>query len=82
MAGDVYKPEDLFPIVDETDTVDATGLSLRTPAGRFDDVIRVTETTRFMEPRETKWYAPGIGVVRGRTKGERFALVASTLSGP
>jgi len=53
------------------------------PAGRFASAIRVLETTRLPgEGPESKWYAAGVGVVRGKTKNEHFALIASTLRQP
>ena len=82
-VGDVFKPEDLFPVVDETDTVKQVGQTVRVPAGRFVSAIRVLETTRMPgEAPETKWYAAGVGAIRGKTKGERFVLIASTLRQP
>jgi hypothetical protein len=78
-VGSSFRPEDLFPIVDETDEVKAIGLSVGTPAGRFGRSIRVVETTQLGDPPETKWYGAGVGVLKGKTKGETFALVASTL---
>ncbi len=78
--GDSFQPEDLFPIVDETVTVKKVGPRVRVPAGRFDNAIQVLETSRLPDsPPETKWYAAGVGVVKGKTRGERFALVASTI---
>ena len=78
-VGSTFKPEDLFPIVDETDEVKAIGLTVGTPAGRFGRAIRVVETTQLGDKPETKWYGAGVGVLKGKTKGETFALVASTL---
>ena len=78
-VGSTFKPENLLPIVDETDEVKAIGLSVGTPAGRFGRSIRVMETTQLGDPPETKWYGAGVGVLKGKTKGETFALVASTL---
>ena len=80
MVGDMFKPEDLFPIVDETVTVDDVGLTVRTPGGAFSNGIRVKETSQLPGPPETKWYASGVGVLKGKAKGERFALIASTFS--
>ncbi|TMA70043.1 MAG: hypothetical protein E6J69_03770 [Deltaproteobacteria bacterium] len=79
-VGDSFKPEDLFPIVDETVTVKKIGVEVRLPAGRFDNAIQVRETSRLPDsPPETKRYAAGVGVVKGKTKGESFALLASTI---
>ena len=83
VVGDGFKPEDLFPVVDETVTVKAVGREVGTPAGRFTGAIQVVETSQLPDsPPETKWYAPVVGVVKGKTKGEAFALVASTLAAP
>src|SRR5262249_41612844 len=78
-VGDRFKPEDLFPIVDETVTVQRVRQTLSVPAGRFDNAIQVQETTRLGDAPETKWYAPGVGVVKGQTRGEGFSLIATTL---
>jgi hypothetical protein len=80
MEGDTFKPEDLFPLVDETVTVKRTGLRVEVRAGRFDEAIQVLETSALPDSTpEKKWYAAGVGVVKGRARGESFALVASTL---
>jgi hypothetical protein len=80
-VGDAFKPEDLFPIVDETVTVKEVGEKVGVPAGHFDGAIRVVETSQLPDSSpETKWYAPGVGVVKGKTKGESFALIASTFN--
>jgi len=78
-VGDTYKPEDLLPIVDETDEVVAAGVRVTVPAGRYDGAIRVVETTVLDSDRETKWYVPGVGVVKAKAKGESLVLIASTL---
>ena len=78
-VGDTYKPEDLLPIVDETDEVVAAGVRVTVPAGRYDGAIRVLETTVLDSDRETKWYVPGVGVVKAKAKGESLVLIASTL---
>jgi hypothetical protein len=77
-VGDTYRPEDLLPIVDETDTVKRVDLAIATPAGKFASAIEVRETTQLGDAPETKWYARGVGAIKGRTKGESFVLVAST----
>jgi len=80
--GDVFKPEDLFPIVDETATVVGVDLDVLTPAGKYDGAIKIEETTRLAPGAEAKWYAPGVGVVKVQTSGETLRLVASTLVQP
>jgi hypothetical protein len=80
--GDVFKPEDLPPIVDETDTVKDVDLTVQTPAGKFHNAIRIIETSSLDSGSETKWYAAGVGVLKGKTKGEAFALQATTIAPP
>lgn len=79
-VGDRFKPEDLFPIVDETDEILRVGVTVAVPAGRYTDAIRVLETTQLDPDTETKWYVPGVGVARAKAKGERLELIASTLT--
>jgi len=78
-VGDAFKPENLFPVVDETVTVIATGKRVVVPAGKFLNSIKVRETSQLPGPAEIKYYSPGVGVVRGTTKHESFALVATSL---
>jgi len=80
--GDIYKPEDLYPIVDETDVIEGVDLDVRVPAGKYDGAISVEESTRLDPNTEIKWYAPGVGVVKVQTKGETLRLVMSTLLQP
>ena len=78
-VGDVFKPEDLFPIVDETAEVVAADLDVIVPAGKYDGAISIQESSRLAEGTELKWYAPGVGVVKVRTRGETLRLESSTL---
>lgn len=79
-VGDRFKPQDVFPIVDETDEVKGVGISVTVPGGVFEDAIEILETTRLdPESKETKWYAPGVGLVKGVDGEETLVLVASTL---
>ena len=80
--GDVFKPEDLFPIVDETGEVVGVDLDVLVPAGKYDGAIEVEESTLLAPGTELKWYAPGVGVVKVRTKGETLRLEFSTLVQP
>ena len=76
--GDVFKQEDLAPIVDETDTVEDVGLTVHVPAGSFPNCIQVLETTILGDKPETKWYARGVGPIKSKTPGEKSELVASS----
>jgi len=78
-VDDVFKPEDTLPVVDETDTVKDVGLTVQTPAGQFQDAIKIIESSSLDSGSETKWYAAGVGVVKGKAKGENFTLQASTI---
>jgi hypothetical protein len=77
--GDVFKQEDLVPIVDETDTVKKVGLTVRVPAGSLPNCIQVLETTTLGDKPETKWYARGLGPIKSTTLGETSAMIASAL---
>jgi hypothetical protein len=78
-VGDKFKPEDLFPIVDETGEVIAVGRKVVTPADRYEGAIIVRETSQLTPAIEKKWYAPGVGVVKVRGTREILVLSASTL---
>jgi hypothetical protein len=81
-VGDTFKQEDLFPIVDETDEVVAVGVTVTVEAGRFENTIQILESSRLDSGTETKWYAPGVGVVQSTAKGEKLELISSTLRSP
>jgi hypothetical protein len=80
--GDIFKQEDLFPIVDETDEVVGVDLDVLVPSGKYDGAIEVQESSRLEPATELKWYAPGVGVVKVQTKGETLRLESSTLVQP
>ncbi len=80
--GDTFKPEDLLPIVDETVEVLAVDQTVKVEAGKFEDVIKVEETSSLSEGSEFKWHAAGVGVVKTKQKGESLKLIASTLVQP
>jgi hypothetical protein len=77
-VGDVFKPEDLMPFVDETDEVVKVGKSVKVPAGKFTDCIQILESSQLSEGTETKWYAPEVGVIKVKEKGEILVLVEIT----
>ena len=68
--ADVY----LLPIVDESDLVQRTGISVSTPVGRFAGCIQIRESSVLSPDIETKWYAPGIGVVQVKEHSELSSL--------
>jgi len=77
-VGQSWKPEDIFPIVDETTTAVALNRRVRVLAGSFEGVMQVRETSRLNSDAESKWYAPGVGVIKVQVKRERYQLIAST----
>jgi len=81
-VGDSFKQENLFPIVDETDQVIAVGQTVTVEAGRFENTIQILESSRLDPTTETKWYAPGVGVVKSAASDENLELISSTLRSP
>jgi len=80
--GDKFKQEDLPGVVDETDEVVGVGVTVTVEAGQFDNTIQILETSNLEAGTETKWYAPGVGVVQSTAKGEKLELISSTLRSP
>jgi len=78
--GDEYRPEDALPVVDEEDLILKAGQKVSVPAGHFDECIQVRESSVLTPDTETKWYAPGLGVVKVREHGQVLAL--DSVSGP
>jgi len=81
-VGDVFKPEDLIPVVDETAEVVRVGVKIKVPAGSYEDTIAIEETSALEPGTTTKWYAPGVGVVKEKAKREQLNLISSTLVSP
>jgi hypothetical protein len=81
-VGDEYMPEDVPDGPRELDRVRRVDRKVRTGIGSVEGCIEVLETDVADGSTETKWYGPGIGVLKGKAKGESFVLVASTLSEP
>lgn len=83
-VGDSWKPEDLFPVVDETTTMLKADAKVKVPALKSKQAILVRETSEIPDTApERKWYVPDVGVVKAKAKGEKLVLVASTLlAGP
>jgi hypothetical protein len=76
--GDVFKPEDLMPFVDESDEIVKVDKTVKVPAGTFEDCIQILESSQLSAGTETKWYAPEVGVIKVKEKGEALVLVDIT----
>ena len=50
----------------------------RTPAGRVTDCIQLDERSRLSTATESKWYAPGLGVIKVKEHGEVLVLDAGS----
>ena len=77
--GDSWRPEDFLPVADETDRVVRSGVPVEVRAGLFPGCLEVRETTVLEPVVETKWYAPGVGVVLQRSRLGSLRLEATTL---
>jgi hypothetical protein len=77
-VGDTWKPEDLFPLVDETVELIAEDVTVKVPAGKLEGCIKVKETSQLSEGFEHKWYKAGLGFVKAKEKGEQLSYVAGT----
>ena len=74
--GDRWKPEDLFPFVDETVTLIKSGVEVDLAVGDFEGCILTRETSQLQgSTPERKWYAPGTGVIQVKGASESLALV-------
>ncbi|MBM3976867.1 MAG: hypothetical protein FJ299_07750 [Planctomycetes bacterium] len=78
-VGDVWKPEDLFPFVDETAECVAEDQLVSTLYAQLDDCIKVKETSALSSGFEHKFYAPGLGLAREQSPNAALVLVVSTL---
>jgi len=54
----------------EPDASIKAGQKVSVPAGHFDECIQVRESSVLTPDTETKWYAPGLGVVKVKEHGE------------
>lgn len=82
-VGDTWKPEDLFPVVDETVEMQKADAKVKVPFGKLQGANQVEETSMIADSDpEKKWYVGGIGVVKTKGKGEKLLLEASTLVEP
>lgn len=78
-VGDEFRPEDLPDGNVEIGTIRRLARKVKVPAGRFEGCAEVREFHLPDEETETKWYAPGTGVIRTKARGEFLELEATTL---
>jgi hypothetical protein len=71
---DEWKPEDLFPVVDETVEVVKTGTTVTVPVDSFTDCIKLEESSLLAPEIVHKWYAPGLGFIKSKEQGEILVL--------
>ena len=62
-VGDVYKSEDVLPIVEETDTVVSIGKTQTINGHAYSSVMRIRENAKPPPEIEYKTYSPGTGVI-------------------
>ena len=80
--GDIFIREDIPSVMNEINEVLRIGESLSTLGGFYEDTLVIRESSDiFPEVEETKWYAPGIGVVKVHDGDEIGEILASTLEG-
>ena len=80
-VGQTFNQENAPGVAEDQAEVVAVGESIRTPAGRFTDCV-VMEDTSPLDPGvvDTKWYCPGIGLVRDEGADGFIELVSYTTS--
>jgi len=77
--GEWWLPGNPYPVLDTTATVVCEDAELEVPAGAFDRVLVVRETSARPDVEdERKWWAPKVGVVQTQSKDEQLRLVASS----
>jgi hypothetical protein len=75
--GRPYRQEYLAGHAEDMAQVIAVGDTVIVPAGSFRDCVRIREWSPLERGAETKWYAPGVGLVRSHsTNGEVTVLVS------
>lgn len=79
-VGDEFRPEDVPGGPQEIDTVHGVDRTVKVPAGKYSGGIEIRELS-LPDQRETKWYAPGVGVLKAKGQNEILKLDSSTLQG-
>ena len=77
--GEPYRQEYVAGKAEDMGQVVALGESVTVPAGTFANGVQTKEWSTLESASETKWYAPGVGVVRAEaTTGEIVMLISIT----
>jgi len=77
-GGDTWNPEDVPGGPLEIAEIRKTDKKVKVPFGKFEDCIEVLETHPADDATEKKWYAPGVGLLKEKGKGEKLKLIASS----
>ncbi|WP_331373124.1 hypothetical protein [Sinorhizobium chiapasense] len=64
--GTAYYLEFAPGIAEDESILAETGLSVKTPFGQFDDVIKIIDSSALSTGAEFKFYAPGVGLITER----------------
>lgn len=74
-VGQVFEQERAPGVAEDRSRVVATGLEVRTPAGRFDDCLKTRDFAPLDRTTEFKFYCAGVGLVREKPRHGRVQLV-------
>jgi hypothetical protein len=75
-VGDVFEQERAPGVAEDVTTVLETGVDVETPAGKFTDCMKVEDLAPLTDTKETKYYCPGVGLVREEAEGAELNLVS------
>jgi hypothetical protein len=74
--GDVFEQERAPGVAEDRSEVVATGITVTVPAGTFEDCIETEDLDPIDDVTETKFYCPGVGLVREvSAKGDTLDLI-------
>jgi hypothetical protein len=74
-VGQTFEQEQAPGVAEDRSTVVATGLTVKTPAGRFTGCIKTRDFAPLDKSTEFKFYCRGVGLVRQQAPGTLVQLV-------
>jgi hypothetical protein len=74
-VGQTFEQERAPRVAEDTSTIEAVGVRVRTPAGTFRNCIRTKDTSALDSVVEHKHYCAGVGLVREHEPGSLANLV-------